>query len=406
MAIETIDQVRRGLPEGWRMITFGEVARNVDVQERDPLSNGIDRYLGLEHIEPGNLHIKGWGNVADGTTFTRRFRPGQVLFGKRRAYQRKAAVAEFDGICSGDILVFEAKTDELIPELLPFIVESDGFFEHALRTSAGSLSPRTKWKELADYAFPLPPKPEQKRIAEVLWAADAAVERWRDVTDQIKTVFEASLSKLTSPDEKAASALAWEETAVGSILESCEYGLSNKSDSEGNVPIVGMANLINGIVLVESSSFVTLSPREVDAYRLRPGDILFNRTNSLDLVGKVGIVRAQPPKPHVFASYLVRLRVNQAKVLPAYLNYFLNSSLGQQRIRAYATPGVSQANINASNLKKVTISLPDLATQRAAVELLEYLMAGIDRAAGFLETHSRVRRALSVQLLERGLGDI
>jgi type I restriction enzyme S subunit len=125
-------------------VRFGDVVRNVDVAERNPLENGLERYVGLEHLDPESLHIKRWGLIEEGTSFTRKFIEGQVLFGKRRAYQRKAAVAEFDGICSGDILVFEPKGDDLIPELLPFIVQSDGFFEKALGTSAGSLSPRTK----------------------------------------------------------------------------------------------------------------------------------------------------------------------------------------------------------------------------------------------------------------------
>jgi type I restriction enzyme, S subunit len=137
--------------QSYSLTRFGDVAREVREAERDPLENGLDRLIGLEHIEPENLHIKEWGSVADGTSFTRVFRKGQVLFGKRRAYQRKVALAEFDGICSSDIVVMEAIEDKLVPELLPFIVQSEGFFEYALSTSAGSLSPRTKWKHLAEY---------------------------------------------------------------------------------------------------------------------------------------------------------------------------------------------------------------------------------------------------------------
>ena len=136
--------------DNWQTYEFGDLARNLTVAVKDPLSEGYERYVGLEHIEPGNMHIKSWGNVADGTTFTRVFKKGQVLFGKRRAYQRKAALAEFDGICSGDILVFEANEDNVIPELLPFIVQGDKFFDYAIKTSAGSLSPRTKFKDLAN----------------------------------------------------------------------------------------------------------------------------------------------------------------------------------------------------------------------------------------------------------------
>jgi len=85
--------------EGWTRVRFGDVVRLSTERCTDPLAQGIRRYVGLEHLEPGDLRIRSWGNVADGVTFTNRFRPGQVLFGKRRAYQRKVAVAEFDGIC-------------------------------------------------------------------------------------------------------------------------------------------------------------------------------------------------------------------------------------------------------------------------------------------------------------------
>src|SRR5207248_4325956 len=112
------------LPEGWRTVRFGDVVHNVDVYVSDPLEAGLERYVGLDHLDPESLHIKRWGLVEEGTTFTRKFTAGQVLFGKRRAYQRKAAVAEIEGICSGDILVFEPSNGELIPDLLPFIVQS------------------------------------------------------------------------------------------------------------------------------------------------------------------------------------------------------------------------------------------------------------------------------------------
>ena len=112
----------------------------------------------MEHLDPQSLHIHRKGVIAeDSPSFTRLFKPGQILFGKRRCYQKKAAVADFEGICSGDIIVMEAVPGKIIPELLPFIVQSDMFFEWAERTSSGSLSPRTKWKALAEFEFPLPP---------------------------------------------------------------------------------------------------------------------------------------------------------------------------------------------------------------------------------------------------------
>lgn len=97
---------------GWRRVRFGDVVECVNDAVAVPQAAGIERVVGLDHLDPGSLHIKRWADIEEGTTFTRRFRSGQVLFGKRRAYQRKLAVAEFDGICSGDILVFEPQKDD------------------------------------------------------------------------------------------------------------------------------------------------------------------------------------------------------------------------------------------------------------------------------------------------------
>lgn len=160
----------------WTKVAFGDVVRLVKDRSRDPLAEGIERYVGLEHLEPGQLRIRDWGLVADGTTFTSRFRPGQVLFGKRRAYQRKVAVADFDGVCSGDIYVLEPSDDRLLPDLLPYICQTDAFFENAVGTSDGSLSPRTNWKSLASFEFALPPVEEQAELVLALTAIERADE--------------------------------------------------------------------------------------------------------------------------------------------------------------------------------------------------------------------------------------
>ena len=162
---------KSSIPLSWRQVKFGDVVDNMNETTRSPASIGLDRIVGLDHMDPESLPLKRWDNLSDlheGTSFTRVFRTGQVLFGKRRAYQRKVSLPDFDGICSGDILVFQPKNEALLPKFLPFLVQSNGFFDHALGTSAGSLSPRTKWQELAKYEFVLPPIAEQHRIANAL----------------------------------------------------------------------------------------------------------------------------------------------------------------------------------------------------------------------------------------------
>ena len=168
----------------WELVRLGDVAHEV----RESLTKSdvqVDRSVGLEHIEPGDLHIRTWDELDESSSFTKVFREGHVLFGRRRAYLKKAALADFNGVCSGDITVISANED-LLPSLLPFVVSSDRFFAFAVEHSAGGLSPRVKWKDLANYEFLLPPKDQQAEIAELLWATDEYLQAMKMVQVSIE----------------------------------------------------------------------------------------------------------------------------------------------------------------------------------------------------------------------------
>ena len=134
--------------------------------------------VGLEHLVPKEIKFTGY-DVDTENTFTKAFKKGQILFGRRRAYLKKAAIADFDGICSGDITVIEAIPGKVEPFLLPFIIQNDKFFDYAVSRSAGGLSPRVKWEHLKDYEFDLPPIDEQRILADKLWAAYRLKESYK-----------------------------------------------------------------------------------------------------------------------------------------------------------------------------------------------------------------------------------
>jgi len=160
-------------------VRFGDVAHSVKV-DVNPETSGFQRYVAGEHMETDNLHITSWGNIGNGylgPAFHRKFVKGQVLYGSRRTYLRKVAVAEFDGICANTTLVLEPKDGSLLPELLPFIMQSESFTEFSIKNSKGSVNPYINWSDLARYKFPLPPLDEQRRIAEILWAADEVITK-------------------------------------------------------------------------------------------------------------------------------------------------------------------------------------------------------------------------------------
>lgn len=246
------------LPAGWTRVKFGDVVRNVNENSRDVDADGIDRVVGLDHLDPGSLRLERWATLADlpdGTTFTRKFKPGQVLFGKRRAYQRKAAVPDFEGVCSGDILVFEPADKRMLAEFLPYLVQSDGFFDHALGTSAGSLSPRTKWADLAKYGFALPPIEEQQRIVEALAGFNRLVESYARAGDAIGVRREAEIGQLTR--EQGLDMAQLSDVAKVTSGESWSGSDERSEPAPGAVAVVGISSLKpNGAIEYDQPTYV------------------------------------------------------------------------------------------------------------------------------------------------------
>ena len=160
-------------------ITLGEVAREYKVALKD--ASGLP-VVGLEHLTSGEISLEHWDEGKE-TTFTKEFKKGQMLFGRRRAYLKKAALAPFDGVCSGDIIVIEAIPGRMNPDLLPFIIQNDLLFDYAVGNSAGSLSPRVKWESLKNYTFELPEMDKQDKLVRLLKSAHAVKKSYRKLLE-------------------------------------------------------------------------------------------------------------------------------------------------------------------------------------------------------------------------------
>lgn len=174
--------------------TFGEIAecdKKYPEHEKE-----VERFVGLEWIEADNFQLQGYGLIANGSTYTKRFAKGDVLFGKRRAYLKKVAIADFDGICSGDILVIRAKAKKMMQELLPFYISANAFINHAVSTSAGSLSPRTKWKDLADLAVSIPDLNTQEKILEIFTQLQTTLHQLRNQKSTLQNLKQKLLSEI------------------------------------------------------------------------------------------------------------------------------------------------------------------------------------------------------------------
>ncbi|GAA5261842.1 restriction endonuclease subunit S [Methanocalculus sp. MC3] len=163
------------LKEGWKYWRFDEMATMVNDRIDKPSSADVEYYVGLEHLDPDSLKIRRWGSPSDVGATKLLFKKGDIIFGRRRVYQRKVAVADFDGICSAHAMVLRACPDVVQPEYLPYFMQSDLFMERAKEISVGSLSPTINWKTLAKEQFLLPPLEEQKEYVKVLSAMENCI---------------------------------------------------------------------------------------------------------------------------------------------------------------------------------------------------------------------------------------
>ena len=289
------------------------------------------------------------------TTFTSVFRPGHVLFGKRRAYQRKVAVPDFSGVCSGDIYVFESTNEHhLLPNLLPFICQTDGFFEHAIGTSAGSLSPRTNWKSLAVYEFALPPLAEQLGIAEVVTLAGALSEALRNLLDAAVTMHAGVLSSLESSSE-------CKPVRLGSLLSAIVPGRSvagldtPPAASEYGVLKVSAVDP-HGFLAYESKTLLDQQDF-VSEFSVRSGDLIMTRANTPELVGEVCLVDRDYPNL-MLCDKTLRL-VPRSNIDPYLLSETLQSRSVRQQLQSVATgTGRSMKNISQAKLGELLIAYP------------------------------------------------
>lgn len=173
---------------GWQTWRFEQMAANVNVRIDNPSESGMEHYVGLEHLDPDSLRIRRWGSPSDVEAGKLFFKTGDIIFAKRRAYQRKLGVAEFDGICSAHAMVLRAKPEVVLPEFLPFFMQSDLFMNRAVEISVGSLSPTINWKTMAAQEFALPPMEMQRHLTEALIAIEEesnALEMLNCVSDRL-----------------------------------------------------------------------------------------------------------------------------------------------------------------------------------------------------------------------------
>ncbi len=354
---------------------LGEVLefRNEIIHPKDRPS-GTATFVGLEHIERdtgiriGSDQI----NLSEMTGRRSRFKSGDIVYGYLRPYLNKVWLAEFDGLCSVDQYVFKTKRNADCNYVAHFL-RSSIFLKTAPIDSTPGQLPRIRSGEIVGTLIPLPPLDEQRRIAAILDKADALRrkrQRALDLLDGLKQVVFYDLFGDPSLNPKGLR-----KGIIGDLLESTQYGTSSKAGSVGTYPILRMGNIgPTGRISTDDLKYVTLEDTDISRYTLQKGDILFNRTNSVELVGKTAVFDLD--ETYAFAGYLVRARA-RSDVSPKYISGYLNSMHGKKILRGMAKSIVGMANINAREMQSIPMLIPSEAEQMRYQRRVEAIDHGI-----------------------------
>ncbi len=359
---------------GWIKHRFDEMAVVVNDRIDDPAKADVEYYVGLEHLDSESLAIRRWGAPSDVGATKLRFRAGDIIFGRRRVYQRKLAVADFDGICSAHAMVLRAKPAVALPEFLPFFMQSDLFMERAREISVGSLSPTINWKTLAKEEFALPPLGEQRRIAEVLGAAESVVESLRNLRRSLHAVEIGHLEDvmLGMPN----SAL----VPVATLLrEPPRNGISPSVNSDGEgLKTVSISAVSDGIF--DPTGCIKHAKIDADVacqFFVKRGDAFVIRGNgNRQLCGKVGL-SDESHDELFYPDLLIRLRFDTNKILPQFAVAQWNLPSVHRRLSAKAKSSNGIWKVNGQDIRAHHLFAPAPAEQRSMMGDLATLRAGL-----------------------------
>lgn len=382
---------------GWSKWRFDQMAVSVKDRVDDPSQAQVEYYIGLEHLDSDSLKIRRWGTPDEVSATKLLFRPGDIIFGRRRAYQRKLGVAEFHGIASAHSLVLRAKPAVALPEFLPFLMQSDLFMELAQRISVGSLSPTINWKTLAKQEFALPSLGEQARIAAILTASDAFRE------DLLRTLRASTIARLSIRDSVTRVEDA-RSLPLGALCQ-MQNGrpFPSKQYQEDGVRLLRPGNLAPDGSLNWAEDKTVCLPEswieEASDHVVRDGDVCINLTAQSLEDGFMGrVVKAQEGDKCLLNQRIGRFVAIRDDLRSEWLFRVLQSTRFL-RHAASRCEGTKVQHLFWSHLEDFEVPVPPLGEQDVKLAVVKELDEAVIATERRLAEHQSAHRALRESLL-------
>ena len=342
---------------------FDDIAYNITTK-RVPTPDDNARYIGLEHLDPGELYVKRYGSNVDLKGDKLVMTKGDILFGKRNTYLKRVAIAPFDGLFSAHGMIFHPKEDVIDKRYFPFFINSDAFMDEAIRISVGSLSPTVNWKDLKDLKFDIPPIEEQKQIADKLWIAYDLKSKYANLVESIDEMVKSQFIEMFGGDKV-------EHVELSSVCATFIDGdwIESKDQSESGIRLIQTGNVGCGEYKdkEDKAKFITEETfNRLHCTEIFPGDILISRLP--DPVGRSCMLPDGLGKC-ITAVDCTIIRLSDI-MLPKFFVAYTNSPDYLAQIKS-TLAGTTRLRVSRGNLGKVKIPLPSIEQQTAFVTIAE-----------------------------------
>jgi len=342
---------------------FEDIAFNI-TQKRKPTSDDMKTYIGLEHLDSGSLSVTRWGSDVPIKGDKLLMQKGDVLFGKRNAYLRRAAIAPHDGLFSAHGMILRPNEKVISRKLFPFFICSDYFFDAAIRISVGSLSPTINWSALKELEFILPDMNEQEKLVDLLWAANNTKEAYKKLlylTDElVKSQFiEVFGDPKTNP-------MKWELRSIDSLTKVVTGATPNRNRTDyysGSVPWVKTGEISKVYITEAEESITELAITETNCKVLPIDTIILAMYGQGKTRGQSGILKIAAATNQACAAILPSDGYH-----PMYLLQYL--TVQYDSLRAMGR-GAQQSNLNLSMVKNYKIMYPPIILQNRFADLIK-----------------------------------
>nr|WP_315157067.1 restriction endonuclease subunit S [uncultured Flavobacterium sp.] len=388
----------------WETFKFEEIASKVS-ETVDPNKTDLPIYVGLEHIDAEDIHIRRTGTPDDVNGQKLKCYPGDIIFGKRRAYQRKAAMVDFEGICSAHAFVLRANPEVIDPKLFPFFLHSDQFMHRMVDISVGGLSPTINWGDLKHQEFLLPPKDQQAQLAELLWAMDEVIEREKEMLKNLEINLDSSIENEIHGIEISGKTIKMiiEELSkkkkvvpldsLGVFLKG--KGIMKSDVIDSGIPCVRYGELYTKHHRIIRNYYSFVDRRTANqSFRLERNDILL--AGSGETITEIGKSASFVDDIEVYAgSDTLVFRPNEMDGY--YLGYLMNSQLVRQQLNKYGT-GATVMHIYQSDIKKIRVPLINLENQLKISKKLEQFASNVEGLKSKISSSQSLQKSLINQV--------